>query len=303
MDSSSDSGAEIGGLAAVVPWRLCSGVSQAFSADLLPCINLSKRWQFRGMLAEFWELASREKDRLYELAGYMAGAGEQLGLACLADHEFSLWSSVDQSSAEPHEIVATEMAQRALAELESYYVIGVGHALANMTGRILALDPALKPHLAAAKYIETTFTPLSDARNDWLSINSRVAHALQKVAGKSNMRSFVQLADPAARLASSDPWRALDEVRGEHFHRWRSQSAGMTGAPKYSPWSRSPGSSTMSVGAGRLIGQDPGDATAAGARQAVAEVREALRSEAEEFDLLIRPALLEAVGLELGDDE
>ena len=117
------------------------------------------------------------------------------------------------------------------------------------------------------------------------------------------MRSFVQLADPAARLASSDPWRALDEVRGEHFHRWRSQSAGMTGAPKYSPWSRSPGSSTMSVGAGRLIGQDPGDATAAGARQAVAEAREALRSEAEEFDLLIRPALLEAVGLELGDDE
>ncbi len=52
-----------------------------------------------------------------------------------------------------------------------------------------------------------------------------------------------------------------------------------------------------------LIGQDPGDATAAGAWQAVAEAREALRSEAEKFDLLIRPALLEAVGLELGDDE
>jgi hypothetical protein len=149
VDSSSDSDAEIGGLAAVVPWRLCSGASQAFSAALLPCINLSKRWQFRGMLAEFWELASREKDRLYELAGYVAGAGEQLGLACLADHEFSLWSSVELSSAGPHEIVAAEMARRALAELESYYVIGVGHALANMTGRVLALDPDLKPHLVS----------------------------------------------------------------------------------------------------------------------------------------------------------
>jgi hypothetical protein len=127
------------------------------------------------------------------------------------------------------------------------------------TGERLA-RPGGRPG-GAAKGIETTFTPLSDARKDWLSLNSRVAHALQKVAAKSSMRSFVQLADPAARLASSDPWRALDEVRGEHFHRWRSQSAGMTGAPKSSPWSRSLGSSTMSVGAGRLIGQDPARCT------------------------------------------
>ena len=91
------------------------------------------------------------------------------------------------------------MAQRALAELESYYVIGVGHALANMTGRVLALDSGLKPHLAVAKGIETTFTPLSDARGDWLSMNSRVAHALQKVARESSMQSFVQLADPSCQ--------------------------------------------------------------------------------------------------------
>lgn len=82
MDSSSDSGAEIGGLAAVVPWRLCSGVSKAFSAELLPCINLSKRWQFRGMLAQFWELASREKDRLYEMQD--TWPERVSNLACLA---------------------------------------------------------------------------------------------------------------------------------------------------------------------------------------------------------------------------
>lgn len=301
MDNATGSGAGVGGLAAVVPWRLCSGLRQPFSTDLSPCISLSKRWQFRGLYAQFWELAGREKDRLYELAGYMAGAGEQLGLACLADHEFSLWESVDLSSAQSHEKVAAEMARRALAELESYYVIGVGHALANMTGRVLALDPDLKQHLAAAKYIETTFTPLSGARQDWLSMNSKVARALQKVAAKSAMPSFVHLADPAAELAGGDKWRALDEVRGEHFHRWRSQSIGMTGAPKSSPWS--PDSSTMSVGAGRLIGQNPGDATAADVRQAVVAAREALRSAAQDFDLQIRPALREVVGLELGDDE
>ena len=234
----------------------------------------------------------------------MAGAGEQLGLACLADHEFSQWTSTDLSSAQPHEKVAAEMAQRALAELESYYVIGVGHALANLTGRVLALDPGLQQHLAAAKYIKTTFQPLSDAREDWLSMNSNVARALQKVAAKSDMPSFIHLADPVAELAGSELWQALDDVRGEHFHRWRSQSIGMTGAPKFSPWSPvSEKDRTMSVGAGRLIGQDPRDATAASVRQAVAAARESLRSAAEAFDLRFRSAIQAAVGLELGDDE
>jgi hypothetical protein len=301
MDNGPGDDVGVGGLAAVVPWRLCSGLREGFSPDLLPCISLSKRWQFRGMFAEFWELAGREKDRLYELAGYMAGAGEQLGLACLADHEFSLWASVDLSAAQSHEIVAAEMARRALAELESYYVIGVGHALANMTGRVLALDPGLQQHLASAKYIKTTFQPLSDAREDWLSMNSNVARALRKVAARSDMPSFAHLADPAAELAGSEVWRALDDVRGEHFHRWRSQSIGMTGAPKSSPWS--PDSRTMDVGAGRLIGQDPRDATAASVRQAVSAARESLRSAAEAFDRRFRSAIRDAVGLELGEDE
>ena len=191
------------------------------------------------------------------------------------------------------------MAQRALAELESYYVIGVGHALANLTARALALDPDLKQYLASEKGIQTTFTPLSGARGDWLSMNSKVARALQKVAAKSKMQSFVHLANPAAQVASSDEWRALDEVRGEHFHRWRSQSIGMSGAPKSSPWSPGPGTMSMSVGAGRLLGQNPQDATAADVRQAVADARESLRSAAEEFDQYIRPALMEAVGLEI----
>jgi hypothetical protein len=301
VDDDRDGGEGLGGLAAVLPWQLCSGLRQGFSPDLRPCLNLSTRWQCRGLYAEFWEAASREKGRLYELAGYMAGAGEQLALACLADHEFGQWASVDPSPARSHEKVAAEMAQRALAELESYYVISVGHALANMTGRVLALDPGLHQHLSGAKYVKTTFTPFSDARQDWLSMNPKVARALQEAAAQSDIPSFAGLADPAAGLAGSKPWRELDEVRGEHFHRWRSQSTGMTGAPKSSPWS--PDSGTLRIGAGRLLGQDPRDPTAASVRQAAAEAREALRLAAEDFNLRLRPALREAAGLELGDDE
>lgn len=304
MDSDPGDNAAAQGLVAVMPWRLCSGLRQDFSPDLRSCINLSKRWQSRGLLGEFWELASREKDRLYELAGFMAGAGEQLGLACLADHEFSQWTSADLSSAQPHEKVAAEMAQRALAELESYYVIGASHALANLTGRVLALDPGLHQHLATTRYIKTAFPPLSDARKDWLSMNANVAHALQTVAAKSGIPALIHMADPAAELADSEPWRTLDYVRGEHFHRWRSQSMGMTGAPKSSPWSPGSGNCrTMSVGAARLIGRDPHDATAVSVRQAVAAARESFRSAAEAFDRHFRAAVKATAGLELGDDE
>lgn len=304
MDNGSAKDADALGLAAVVPWRLCSGARQDFSPDLRSCINLSKRWQCRGLLGEFWEFASREKDRLYELAGFMAGAGEQLGLACLADHEFSQWAPADLSSAEPHEKVAAEMAQRALAELESYYVIGVGHALVNLTGRVLALDPALQPRLEAARYVKTTFPPLSDARKDWVSMNANVARALQRVAVESTMLSFVGLADPVVELSDGEAWQALDFVRGEHFHRWRSQSIGMTGAPKASPWSSDSGNCRkLSAGVGRLMGQDPRDATAASVRQTAAVARESLRSTAEDFDICFRAVVQEAVGLELGDDE
>jgi hypothetical protein len=296
-------GTDAGGLVAVVPWRLCSGLSQDFSPGLRPCIDLSKRWQSRGLLSEFWELASPQKDRLYELAGFMAGAGEQLALACLADHEFSLWMSAALPSAPLHEKVAAEMAQRALAELESYYVIGAGHALANLTGRALALDPSLRQHLATKKYIKSEFRPLSDAREDWVSLNSNVARALRAVAVMSGIPEFHHLADPAVDLAGSAAWRALDSVRGEHFHRWRSQSSGMTGAPKSSPWSDSENSRSMSVGAGRLLGQGSQDATAAGVWQVVADARESLRSAAEAFDRQFRPAVQAATGLELGEDE
>ena len=84
-DSSSGTGAEVGGLGAVVPWWLCTGVSRVFSPDLLRCIDLSKRWQLRGMLAEFWELASREKNRLYERQGtWPKQVSNSSWLACTA---------------------------------------------------------------------------------------------------------------------------------------------------------------------------------------------------------------------------
>lgn len=75
----------------------------------------------------------------------------------------------------------------------------------------------------------------------------------------------------------------------------------MTGAPKSSPWS--PDSRTLSIGAGRLLAQDPSDPTAASIRQVITGAREALRVSAEDFNLRLRPALREAVGLELDDDE
>ncbi len=85
----------------------------------------------------------------------MAGAGEQFALACTADHEFEQSLIAEVSSASPVERVAAEMAKRALAELEAHFVIAAGHALANVTGRALALDADVRHRLAATKAIRT----------------------------------------------------------------------------------------------------------------------------------------------------
>jgi len=302
MDGRAGDDAGVGGLVSLVPWRLCSGLTGDFSPRLASCMELSKRWQSLGHLGEFWELVGAEQDRLYELAGFIGGAGEQLALACLADHEFLLWTSADLTSAEVHERVAAEMAMRALAEMESYYVIGAGHALANLTGRVLALVPGPRQDLSTRRSIRTGFPPLSDAREDWVSMNSKVAHALRAVAVESGVPEFAHLADPAVELADGEAWGALDRVRGEHFHRWRSQSSGMTGAPKSSPWSAGAGNfKTISVGGGRVIGRDVNDVTASSVRQVVADARDCLCAAVGAFGRLLRPAVKAATGLDIGE--
>lgn len=76
---------------ALVPHRLCTSKRRGFSADLHAPLDAALTWQQMGVRADFWGMAGTPilhgPERMFEIGGLMAAAGEQLGLACLADHE------------------------------------------------------------------------------------------------------------------------------------------------------------------------------------------------------------------------
>ena len=173
-------------------------------------------------------------------------------MALAASVEAEAWSayrkgvSLDESTAQGRASNAgNEMGHRAMAELATYYLMGTGHALANITGRALALDRSLHPSLLDGL---GTWMPVgSPELKDWLSLNSDTVRRLRRVA-----RTKPHLADvlgPLTTLLQNSAWHDLERQRGSHYHRRRPQSFGVAGVPLANPWVEdSPGSWRLSVG-------------------------------------------------------
>ncbi len=96
--------------------------------------------QLTSPLAGIWEATPApavQRGRISELAGLMAGGGEQFALALAALAGAELWNIhrltnlIDPESVEGRVLdAAEEMVQRAMAELASYYLLAVGHTVA-----------------------------------------------------------------------------------------------------------------------------------------------------------------------------
>lgn len=223
--------------------------------------ELGLEWQQLSGLATFWELGATaqgaDEGRAYALAGQMASAGEQLVLAHAAGVEVALWRDV-REKAEPD--VAHEMSMRAMAEAQCLFVIGTGHALANVAVRTLALDPGLRVELVrrfGRTSVKPTFDPFSQARADWVSLNHDTCKAIRAVARSHGAQEVIELVEPVAALEHGSTWRALEERRGEDFHRWRPQTHGIQGVARKSPWTRK--GSTRSLGLGSPPYEDAGE--------------------------------------------
>lgn len=175
-------------------------------------------WQQAAGYAVFWEMgaAGHEDDegRVYALAGQMASAGEQLSLAHAAAVEVALWREVRAKADHDPE---QEMCMRAMAEAQCLFVIGTGHALANVAVRALALDHGLRAGLSKRLRrgsVSPGFRPFSQDREDWVSLNP---HDLQR--------------DPSRR-AVERRGRRDGADRGRHRLRGRSELAGPLGAAR-----------------------------------------------------------------------
>jgi len=232
---------------------------------------------------------------MYEIAGIMAGMGEQLGLSCTAAREYLSWELV---KADEGHALEPEAAKRALAEMIAHYVLAAGHGLINLTYRTLALDRGLEAELVSTGHF---FPPLSDDRKHWLTANAKTAKAAKKLAAKSSVSAVAEVADPVWMLLSSHVWRDLDDCRGEDFHRRRSQTAGLHGAGKQSPWRKDGTSRTLDGLHGERIGQDV-QAKFAAETFSVASVAQTRLMEAmSEFDLKFAKVVEATTHLRLED--
>lgn len=243
-------------LVALVPHRLCATKRGKFpESKMLPLVKLAVDWQRSGVRADFWGMGATSDDdsgeRMYEIGGIMAAIGEQLGLACLVHHEVANWKALQPRKGDRQ--VAREMSSRALIELQAHFVLAIGHAFANLAGRVVAMDGSLRGELRKA--LRTDFPPYSTDRKDWIQLG-RIPK-LQLIAASCSSSDMKAVVAPAAHLAKSSAWTALEESRGQDFHQWRPQTAGLRGAASGAfGRSLSNGERSYSFSGGQLLGSD-----------------------------------------------
>lgn len=244
-----------GPFSAVVPARLARAPIRELPAAVSDQAHLRVReqamsWQQIAGHATFWEMAAHEADEgfAYALAGQMASAGEQLALAYAAAVEVAIWQEPHQAEAPE---VAREMGMRAMAEAQSLFVIGTGHALVNVAVRALSLRQDLKAEVIAMFFrgdMARALDPFSSGRSDWLSMNKPTCTKLRTVAERSSSQEIIDLIEPIVSYGLGQAWSQLAERRGEDFHRWRAQTHGIQGVPRRSPWQHDATSRSLGIG-------------------------------------------------------
>lgn len=137
------------GLTAVLVSRLAATVEPDVLTEVLAnrCWSenneVAADWHAGQVEAQFQELRASaqgiERDRVFELVGCMSSTGERFGLALAAGNEVTLWSKVRETPAADRMAEAQrEISQRALAELQGYYLLGTGHTMGSIVLRTLA---------------------------------------------------------------------------------------------------------------------------------------------------------------------
>lgn len=278
--------------------RLCTEIAVEWTPDLRPYKIAALLWQRRSAHAKYSEFAGAERGRLYEVFGLMASIGEQFGLACTCVREFRSWIAAPPNKDEDG-AVGDEMAKRAVSELLGHFVIGVAHSLFNTAARTVAIDINLHPELA--KRFRTSFPPLAGDRSHWLTFNKTNTDQLRRVARKSKTAAVRAVADPVYTFARTDAWARLDELRGEDFHRWRPQSAGIAGVEKHQPWipSSDGESHTLTIGLPTILGADGNARLADTVFEVAMAALEAELSLMDEFDEVFVQAINATTNLTL----
>lgn len=226
-------------VAGIVPLVLCVPFDPAAVRPVIERIPDLKRaadaaaaWQAYGAgstWSEVWgSVHGLPRDRMAELRRYQAAAGEKLALACTTGVQAALWlhERADEDPVDP----AREMAHRAVAEMQAYFLLSAGHDLVNITARILALDTDL--HAALRDAAGSSFEPGSTERAAYLSLNKYDVADLAKAArGAARWPTLRDVVEPVRTLLGNAAWARMAADRDIVFHRQRTPSGGKAQDP------------------------------------------------------------------------
>jgi hypothetical protein len=207
--------------------------------------KISKDWQLMGAHADVAEMHAAinahhvAEGRPTEIIGRIAAAGEQLGLSATFGLDARRWL---ESPAQ----VGT-MPARALTETQGSYALSTGHALINITLRVLLLQPTAAALLNGRFNAAQGFPPFVDLKEVWPPLSTKSVQAALDAAVASGGRDVLELAHVVRRLKEDVRWNALDERRGQAYHRWRPQSVS-GGVAARSPWKTDGASRSMEIG-------------------------------------------------------
>ena len=204
-------------------------------------------WQQVGAWADSLELHGSTlglpADTMHELAGCVAAAGEQLGLAWTGEQDAQGWQTAN-SDGKP-------MAVRALADIRAHFSLGAAHGMGNATLRTLFLARGASDAVTQANRHFRPYPPFSDDREAWPTFNASLVRALEAGAVATNEARVIDHVAVLRMLVDDPRYTSLVERRGMDFHRWRPQGLpGGSGVPQASLWKKSDGTRVLSFGGG-----------------------------------------------------
>ena len=240
-------------IAMVLPRLGCLPSTPSLSGDPVarPTVQqVALEWQKLGRHAEWAEMhgASNgaDQDRMHELMGRAAVAGEQLGLAWTLDQELQRWylNGIDDDA-------GRSMATRALAEMCGYYILAAAHGPGNLTLRTLMLSKSAASVLTSAYPDARGFPPFSERQQAWPSLGKTMADRAQQAAATSAGTAPTRMSQVLEELLAAPQWKALVQRRSIDYHRWRPQGLPNGGVPRRSLWNTSvTGTRSLSGGGG-----------------------------------------------------
>lgn len=167
------------------------------------------------------------EDPWREVAGLFGSIGESLAVAIPCEVEVEMHRRAREVGDLPNSMIVGE---RFFAESQAQKVVELAHRAINLGFRAFALRADWKAEVTGRKrYAPLVKTPFSNERSAWVTFSNGPANVLHEVCAEVGHESAIVMGRSLRDLSTSTQWLAVEEQRGQDFHRWRLESSVLAG--------------------------------------------------------------------------